>query len=134
MAVRLNPHLHFRDQAREALTFYGELLGGTPQLSTFADMGIDDDPDEVDKVIHGLLDTGDGLVLMASDTPNAMDHTPIAGVSIALNGDDGDRLNRCWEELSATGEVAIPLETAPWGATFGMCTDRFGVTWMINIG
>lgn len=133
MSVRLNPHLHFRDQAREALTLYGEVLGGTPQISTFADMGMDDPPEEADKVLHGLLATDDGLVLMAADTHDTMDHTPIAGVSIALNGDDHDRLTRCWERLCEGGEVIMPLEPAPWGATFGLCNDRFGVTWMVNI-
>jgi PhnB protein len=27
----------------------------------------------------------------------------------------------------------MPLEVAPWGDAFGMCTDRFGVSWMVNI-
>jgi PhnB protein len=29
--------------------------------------------------------------------------------------------------------VAVPLEKAPWGDTFGMCTDKFGVAWLVNI-
>ena len=31
------------------------------------------------------------------------------------------------------GNITMPLEKAPWGDTFGMCTDRFGVNWMVNI-
>jgi PhnB protein len=27
----------------------------------------------------------------------------------------------------------MPLEKAPWGDTFGMCTDKFGVDWLVNI-
>jgi PhnB protein len=27
----------------------------------------------------------------------------------------------------------MPLEQAPWGDFFGMCVDRFGINWLINI-
>jgi uncharacterized glyoxalase superfamily protein PhnB len=30
--------------------------------------------------------------------------------------------------------ITVPLEAAPWGATFGMLTDKFGVSWLVNIG
>jgi PhnB protein len=29
--------------------------------------------------------------------------------------------------------MVMPLAKAPWGDTFGMCTDKFGVQWMVNI-
>ena len=82
--------------------------------------------------MHGMLDTGNGLVLMAADTPNSMDHTPAAGFSVSLSGDD-ERLRSYWDALSASGTTTVPLERAPWGDSFGMCTDRFGISWMVNI-
>jgi len=27
----------------------------------------------------------------------------------------------------------MPLANAPWGPYFGMCTDRFGVQWMVSL-
>jgi PhnB protein len=30
--------------------------------------------------------------------------------------------------------VSVPLEKQMWGDEFGMCKDRFGVQWMVNIG
>jgi PhnB protein len=27
----------------------------------------------------------------------------------------------------------MPLEKAVWGDTFGMCVNRFGVSWVVNI-
>jgi PhnB protein len=27
----------------------------------------------------------------------------------------------------------MPLETAGWGDAFGMCTDKFGTEWLVNI-
>ena len=62
-----------------------------------------------------------------------MDDTPGAGFSLALSGEDDARLRGYWEALSAGGTVTMPLERAPWGDTFGMCVDRFGVRWMVSI-
>ena len=55
-------------------------------------------------------------------------------ISVSLSGDDGDELRGYWEKLSASGTVAMPLEKQMWGDEFGMCTDRFGVDWLVNIG
>ncbi|WP_460697016.1 hypothetical protein [Nocardia thraciensis] len=38
-----------------------------------------------------------------------------------------------WERLSAGGAVSVPLEKQMWGDEFGMCSDRFGVAWLVNI-
>jgi PhnB protein len=134
MTVRLNPYLSFRANAREAMTFYQSVLGGVLAVSTFADFHASDDPAEQDKVMHAQLETPDGLVLMGADTPAAMEYRPQAGVSVSLSGDDEAELRGYWERLSEGGTVTMPFEKAPWGATFGMCVDRFGTSWMVNAG
>jgi len=133
MTVRLNPYLSFRDDAREAMSFYQSVLGGELTVSTFAEFHATDDPAEQDKVMHSQLETPDGLVLMGADTPSGMEHRPQAGVSVSLSGDDGDKLRGYWERLSEGGAILMPFEPAPWGATFGMCVDRFGTSWMVNL-
>jgi PhnB protein len=133
MTVQLNPYLSFRDNAREAMTFYQSVLGGELTVSTFAEFHASDDPAEQDKVMHSHLETADGLVLMGADTPARMEYQPQAGVSVSLSGDDEAKLRGYWEGLSEGGTVTMPFEKAPWGATFGMCVDRFGTTWMVNV-
>jgi PhnB protein len=133
MTVRLNPYLSFRDNAREAMSFYHSVFGGDLTVSTFADFHASTDPAEQDKIIHSQLETPDGLVLMGADTPAGMEHRPQAGVSVSLSGDDETRLRGYWERLSDGGTVTMPFEKAPWGATFGMCVDRFGTIWMVNV-
>jgi PhnB protein len=132
MTVRLNPYLTFRDNAREAMTFYHSVLGGELTVSTFADFRASDDPTEQDKIMHSQLETPDGLVLMGADTPAGMEYRPQAGVSVSLSGDDEARLRGYFERLSEGGTVTMPFEKAPWGDTFGMCVDRFGTSWMVN--
>jgi PhnB protein len=133
MTVRLNPYLSFRDSAREAMTFYQSVLGGDLTVSTFADFHASADPAEQDKVMHAQLETPDDLVIMGADTPAGMEYRPQSGVSVSLSGDDEAKLRGYWERLSEGGNVTMPFEKAPWGATFGMCVDRFGTSWMVNV-
>jgi PhnB protein len=115
------------------MDFYQSVFGGELTRSTFAEFHASDDPGEQDKIMHSMLTTGGGQVLMASDTPNSMDYTPGNNYSISLSGDNDAELRGYWEKLSAGGTVSMPLAQAPWGDTFGMCTDRFGVSWLVNI-
>ncbi|MEY2471050.1 MAG: PhnB protein [Actinomycetota bacterium] len=133
MSVLLNPYISFRDNAREALEFYRSVFGGELNVMSFADMpGVPTEPAEKDKVMHGQLNGDNGLVLMAADTPDSMDYAPFNG-SISLSGDDETTLTGYFDKLGAGGEIGEPLTKAPWGDTFGMCKDRFGVHWMVNI-
>jgi PhnB protein len=133
MATTLNPYLSFRDNAREAIEFYHSVFGGELAVNTFEEFGASEDPAEANKVMHSQLSTEGGLVLMAADTPNAMEYTPGSTISISLSGEDDAELRGYWDQLSDGGTVVMPLEKAPWGDTFGMCLDKFGTSWMVNI-
>ncbi|MBF4615714.1 VOC family protein [Curtobacterium sp. VKM Ac-1376] len=133
MTVRLNPYLGFRSGARDALEFYHSVFGGTLTIGTYGEAGISQDPAEADKVMHGQLDGEDGLLLMASDAPAGMPTPTESSISLSLSGDDHETLTRRWNSLAEGASVIEPLTTAPWGDTFGMLTDRHGVTWMVNI-
>ncbi len=133
MSTRLNPYLSFRDAASEAMVFYQLVFGGELTRSTFADFGASEDPAEQDKIMHSMLTTDNGLVLMASDTPNSMEYTPGTNYSVSLSGEDDAELRGYWEKLSADSTITMPLDRAPWGDTFGMCVDKFGVSWLVNI-
>ena len=133
MSSRLNPYLSFRDNAREAMEFYRTALGGELTISTFGELGASPDPAESGKVMHAVLETPAGFAVMAADTPNGMEYTPGNNHSVSVSGDDEAELRGYWDKLSEGAAVVMPLEKAPWGDTFGMCTDRFGVQWMVNI-
>lgn len=133
MTTRLNPYLSFRDNAREAMEFYKSVFGGELAISTFADFHASQDPAEQDLVMHSQLESPSGLTLMGSDTPAQMEYNPGNNYSVSLSGEDDAELRGYWEKLSDGGAVSMPLEKAPWGDTFGMCTDKFGVAWLVNI-
>jgi PhnB protein len=114
------------------MEFYKSVLGGTLTLNTFGEFGAEDAPG-ADKIMHGMLETDSGFTLMGADTPPGMEHNPGNNISVSLSGDSGDELRGYWERLTDGGTVAMPLEKQMWGDEFGMCIDRFGITWMVNI-
>jgi PhnB protein len=132
MASRLNPYLNFNGNARQALEFYAGVFGGSPSLSTFADLGAKDSPD-ADRIMHGQLDTDAGYTIMAADVTSDMEYHPMTGASVSLSGDDANALRGYWEKLSAGGTTTMPMAKQVWGDEFGMCVDKFGVPWMIDI-
>jgi PhnB protein len=134
MTTRLNPYLSFAGNAREAMEFYRSAFGGKLEINTFAEYGGAPEGLPDDGVMHALLTTDSGFVLMASDTPPEMQAPPGGSVSISLSGTDGEELRGYWEQLSAEGTVTVPFEKQMWGDEFGMCIDRFGITWMVDVG
>jgi PhnB protein len=133
VASRLNPYISFDGNAREAMEFYKGVFGGTLSLNTFGEYGMQDAP-EANKIMHGMLETDNGLTLMGADTPPGMDHNPGDNITVSLSGDDADELRGYWEALSDGGSVSVPLEKQMWGDEFGQCVDKFGIAWMVNIG
>ncbi|GAA3294563.1 VOC family protein [Streptomyces cinereospinus] len=133
MASRLNPYLVFEGDARQALEFYQEVFGGTLSLGTYGEIGGRPGTPDADKIMHGMLETPSGFTLMGADTPPGEDFQRGNAFSISLSGDDASELRGYWERLTAGGSVSVPLEKQMWGDVFGMCADRFGVAWMVNI-
>jgi PhnB protein len=135
MTIRLNPYLGFRNNARAAIEYYHSVFGGDLTVSSFADMQASSDPAEDNLVMHSQLVTENGLTLMASDTPASMSYNPGDNFSVSLSGeaDDEATLRGYWEKLSDGGTVTAPFDKAPWGDWFGMCVDRFGVNWLVDV-
>lgn len=129
----LNPYLSFRTDARQALEFYQGVLGGELEINLFGEFpDMVQDPSQHDLVMHGQLTTSDGMVLMASDTPNGMPYETPQGFSVSLSGNTQARTQEVWDRLAEGGQVAMPLDVPPWGGTFGMLVDRFGIAWMLH--
>jgi PhnB protein len=139
--MRVDPYLIFDGQCEAAFTFYKQCLGGTiAAMHRYADApaGWDDQPgceavpsEFGNRIMHACLIL-DGQTLMASDTVPPFPHEGIKGCSVSLNVDSIAEAERIFAALSDGGTVQMPLGKTFWAARFGMCTDRFGVPWMIN--
>lgn len=133
MSSQLHPYLNFKDNARQAMEFYQRAFGGELTVSTFKEFNASQDPSEDNKVMHSMLEGENGISFMAADTPNYMEFRPGTNFSMSLSGDNEAELRNYFEKLAAGGKINQPLTQAPWGDTFGMLTDQFGIDWMVNI-
>lgn len=135
MSTTLNPYLNWRSSAREAMEFYQSVFGGDLTSSTFKEAGMPVDPEDENGIMHSQLVTPD-LTLMGSDVPKHMAAGEITNGSISLSGgpEDEEQLRGFWNGLADGATISAPLEKAPWGDTFGMLVDKYGVNWLVNIG
>jgi PhnB protein len=133
MNSRIDPYFSFKDNAREAMEFYKSVFGGNLVMQTFKEFHASQDASEDDKIMHSMLEAENGVSFMAADTPSSMEFHPGTNGSVTLSGDNDAELTGYFEKLSKGGMVTMPLSKATWGDTFGMCIDKFGIKWMVNI-
>lgn len=132
--MKLNAYINLKGNAKEALEFYHSVFGGELSMNTFKESGMEAQvkPEEAEWLMHGQLDFAEKTI-MVSDTPSFIGNPELGGFAMSLSGEEADELKGYWEKLSEGGTVNQPLEQAPWGDTFGMLRDKFGVDWMVNI-
>lgn len=133
MRSLLNPYIGFKGNAREAMEFYKTVFGGKLTISTFGENHMSHSPEDDKKVMHAMLEAENGITFMGSDTPSDIKADDGSRISISLSGDNEEELRGYWDKLAAGGTVTMPINKAPWGDTFGMLTDKFGINWMVNI-
>jgi len=134
MQTKLNPYISFEGNAREAMEFYKTVFGGKLELSTFGESGMTDHDVNPEGIMHAMLVADNGITLMGADSVTGMrEYSAGTHISISLSGDNEEELTGYYTKLVEGGSEEQPLMKAPWGDTFGMCMDKFGIFWMVNI-
>ena len=133
----MNVYLNFDGNCRAAIEFYCEVFGAEVEvLQTFGDAPGDMPvaPEHSDRVMHCTLRIGEGQ-LMASDRFPGREDDHVVGNNFAINVPVVDReaAEALFPKLATGGEVQMPLAETFWGSLFGICRDRFGVDWMVNV-
>jgi PhnB protein len=126
-------HLHFRGNCREAFRFYAEALGGRIVFAmTYGESpAAEHTPAGMrEQIIHTRLDLG-GQFLLGCDTPADRYQAP-QGFNVMVAVEQSDEAERVFRALADNGTVTMPLQETFWAKRFGMCTDRFGIPWMVN--
>ncbi|GHE92379.1 VOC family protein [Streptomyces fumanus] len=134
MAITTTTHLNFRGAAREALEFYRSVFGGRVVAVTYKDAGNVQDENEADWVMWGEVVADNGFHVMAYDVPAQQPwqqgENPFF---VSVRGDDAEEIGALWQGLADGSTVVRPLEPAQWAPLYGMLTDRFGVTWVLDV-
>ena len=127
------PHLHFRGNCREAFNFYAETFGGRIAFAmTYGESpaAAQTPPEVRDQIIHARLEFGNHAV-MGCDAPGERYQKP-QGFNVLATVPELPEAERVFAALARDGTVAMPFGPTFWAHGFGMCTDRFGVPWMVN--
>ncbi|ONK12132.1 VOC family protein [Streptomyces sp. MP131-18] len=134
MSVTTTTHLNFRGTAREALDFYQSVFGGRTVVVTYKDSGAVRHESEADWVTWGEVAGDNGFHVMAYDVPSQLPwHQGENPFFVSVRGDDAEEISALWGRLAEGSTVVHPLEPSQWAPLYGMLTDRFGVTWVLDV-
>ncbi len=132
--MTLSIYLTFDGNCREAFDFYRSVFGGHYDgISTFEEAPgeLPVAEEEKGRIMHVALPIGDS-VLMGSDSSSMGPPVSMGNnFSISMDAYSRERADELQARLAEGGAVTMPMEDQFWGAYFGMCTDRFGVNWML---
>ena len=147
MAITATTHLNFRGNARQALEFYQSVFGGHLTVVTYGDFGMPKELPDASKIVFGQVTADNGFSIMAYDAPG---HSPAApaltpttrdnGLTltgerffVAVGGDTAEEVSALWDKLSDAAEIVEKFGPSQFSPGFGMLTDRFGVTWILQV-
>lgn len=134
MPTTTTTHLNFRGEARQALEFYRSVSGGELTIVTYGDLDAAQEPAQADQVMWGQVLAPGGFHVMAYDVQAAKPFDRGQNsFYIALRSETAEETQALWDDLSDAATVIQPLGEAPWSASYGMLTDRFGITWVLDV-
>jgi PhnB protein len=125
-------YIHFNGNCRQAMSFYHECLGGDLQITPQPDAGGIPSSDPAAGIMHSQLSRGSAPMLMASDGGPGGTIQIGNNFSVSVECDSIAEIERLFHALADSGKVRLPLTDMPWGARFGMLTDKFAVQWMLS--
>jgi len=131
---QIQPYLFFEGRCQEALDFYRRAIGAeVTALMRFKESPEPGmiEPGSEDKVMHASFRVGDATIF-ASDG-RCGGKASFEGFALSLTVANEAEADRLFGALVDGGQVIMPLTITFFSPRFGMTTDRFGVTWMVNV-
>ena len=116
--ANLVPYIYFAQDGQEVVAFYKSVFGGDAEVQL-----------EGERVIHLDFQAGD-IHCMGSNLQGGLEGGK--GCNLVLNCDSEEQLQDFYAKLVDGGQEVFAPTDSGWGATIAHCTDRFGVTWLMN--
>lgn len=148
MSITTTTHLNFNGDARSALEFYQSVFSGRITIASYGDFGLPKDVPGADRVVFGQLESAEGFRVMAYDVPLQPGSLgPSSGSTrreggatltdqscfVSVRGETLDEIRAYWTALADGASLVEDLAASAWSPGFGMLTDRFGVTWILDV-
>jgi PhnB protein len=132
--LKSTTHINFRGDARAALEFYRDVFDGELTVITYGAMNAAQRPEEAEQIMWGQVTAPSGFAVMAYDVPADRPYDKgIAPFFESVRGGSVEDVTPVWEKLSDGATILQDLKPSPWAPAYGMLTDRFGVTWVVDV-
>jgi len=134
--MKVQPYLFFDGRCEEALKFYQKVLGAQVIMQMrFKDSpeppSADCGPIPGDKIMHVSFRIGE-TEIMASDGRNT-GKPNFQGFALSITAPTESDADRIFTNLAEGGQIQMPLTKTFFSPKFGMCADKFGVSWMVLV-
>ncbi|MEU4778033.1 VOC family protein [Micromonospora sp. NPDC023633] len=127
---KITTFLMFDGVAEEAMTFYVGLFNDAKVLDVTR-FG-PDGPGREGSVMRAAFQlAGQTFMCIDSAVPHEFGFTP--AVSLFVDCDTEEEIDRLHAALSEGGRVHMPLGNHGFSRKFGWTDDRFGVSWQLNL-
>jgi predicted 3-demethylubiquinone-9 3-methyltransferase (glyoxalase superfamily) len=128
--TQITPFLMFEGKAEEAMNFYISLFPEARVISVGRS-----GPGEAGK--EGTILRADfslaGQTVICIDSPVKHDFTFTPAMSLFVDCTTDSQLETLFTKLSTGGQVMMPLDNYGFSRRFGWVSDRFGVSWQLNL-
>lgn len=134
----VNPYLNFSGNTEDAFTFYKSVFGGeflgVMRFRDFSENAMGVPEGDLDKIAHIALPLGKDNLLMGTDTLESAGQPLRVGNNsyIFLEAESAEEAGRLFNALSDGGRAEMPLQRVEWAEAYGVCSDKFGVQWMVS--
>jgi len=125
-------HLTFGGNCEEAINFYKNCFGGEILAkSTYGESPMPTSDDFKSKIMH-IEFKFDNVLVMAADGMPGFSPNISNNIALTIDFTDAREEETVFNKLANGGKVTMPLQDTFWNAKFGMITDKYGISWMLN--
>lgn len=127
------PYFMFEGNSQEVLDFYKDIFKGqVTSMMRFEEnpeMTVEDD--YKDKILHAELKIANQILYFSDSFPGQKVNKGDQ-ISLNINFESIEELERVYKGLSKGVEIFMPLADTFWNARFASFVDKFGIGWSLN--
>lgn len=127
---KITPFLTFDGEAEDAMNFYTSLFDDS-EVTNLTRYGADEEGAEGTVKQATFTLNGETYICIDSTVEHEWTFTP--AISLYVNCETEAEIDELFAELSDDGDVFMPLDSYPFSEKFGWISDRFGVSWQLNL-
>lgn len=128
MANKISTYLMFEGKAEEAIRFYVSLFPN----SEITELNHHQEGDLKGKVLTAYF-TLNKQNFMAIDSPAVHDFTFTPAISIFVECESEEELDKTFAQLNEGGKALMPVDDYGFSKKFGWTEDKYGVSWQLNL-